>query len=342
MKANKFVIIVFVGILGGLSILSSAFMIHEGRQAVITQFGKPLRVVKDPGLHFKVPFIQDVRKIDLRILSWDGFPNQIPTKDKKYIEVDTTARWKITDPLKFIQTVQDEGGARSRLDAILDGITRDVISGSNLVEAVRNSNDIFAVIESKKKAATEAANKIRKDTGESDEEARVRNRLSIEEPDEISGEIERVGIGREELSRLIVEKARTELEPLGVDLIDVQLKRISYEASVEKKVYDRMISERQRVAEKIRSYGKGEQAKIEGKTKKNLQSIQSQAYRKVQNIKGSAEAEAFKVYAEALGRDPSFFRFIRTLEAYEKALPAESRLILSSQSKFWQVLKEGQ
>jgi membrane protease subunit HflC len=340
-RQNKLLIIAVVAFVLTISLYSSAFLIYEGRQAVITQFGKPLRVVKQPGLHFKMPFIQDVREIDLRILSWDGFPNQIPTKDKKYIEVDTTARWKITDPLKFIQTVQNENGARSRLDAILDGITRDVISGNNLVEAVRNSNDIFGVIEGKQKAAEEAAAKDAKDKADANEDGSSITKQALEEPDEISGEIEKVNIGREELSRLIVEKAAAELQPLGVELIDVQLKRISYEDNVEKKVYDRMISERQRIAEKIRSYGKGEKAKIKGKTEKNLQTIQSEAYREVQAIKGSAEAKAFKIYADALGRDPSFFRFIRTLEAYEKSLPSESRLILSSQSKFWQVLKDG-
>lgn len=338
MNPNKLIIIGLIAIALLITIASASYVVPEGRQAVITQFGKPIRVIKDPGLHFKTPFIQDIRRIDLRILSWDGFPNQIPTKDKKYIEVDTTARWKITDPLKFIQTVQNEGGARSRLDAILDGVTRDIISGNNLVEAVRNSNNIFDVIESKKqKAQQEARDQRAKDAAS----ASGPPAIQFEATEEITGEIERVNIGREALSELIVDRARSELSPLGIDLIDVQLKRISYETNVEKKVYGRMISERQRVAEKIRSYGKGEKAKIEGKTEKDLQRIQSQSYRKVQSIKGRAEAEAFNIYAKALGRDPEFYRFIRSLEAYEKGLPEDSKLILSSDSKFWKVLSQG-
>lgn len=313
---NRNWIFIVLGLFMLIAFFSSGFILPEGRQAVITQFGKPVRSVRDAGLHFKSPFIQDVRMIDLRILNWDGNPNQIPTKDKKYIEVDTTARWKIVDPLKFIQTVQNENGARSRLDAILDGITRDVISSHNLVEAVRNSNTIIETIEKRKQ----------QQDSEVDQE-------------EFTGEIELVGIGREKLSQLIVEPARKELEPLGIELIDVQLRRISYERSVQQKVYARMISERERIAGKIRSYGKGEKAKIEGKTQKDLNEIQSQSYRKVQAIHGDAEGKAIAIYAQALNQDPDFYRFSRSLEAYDKALPEETKLLLSSKSKFWQVLK---
>ncbi len=313
-------------------ITSATYVVPEGRQVVITQFGKPVRSINDAGLHFKLPFIQEVRRIDLRILSWDGYPNQIPTKDKKYIEVDTTARWKIVDPLKFIQTVQNERGARSRLDAILDGVTRDVISANNLVEAVRNSNTILEVIEKRRKEVEAAENEAAKT-------AKVGTVPAIQE--EVSGEVEPIEIGRERLSSMIIESAEKELLPLGIDLIDVQLKRISYENSVQEKVYGRMISERERIAEKILSYGKGEQAKIRGETDKDLKSIESKAYRKVQEIKGRAEAEAISIYAKALRKEPGFYRFARTLEAYEKALPKNSRLLLSSKSRFWDVLKNG-
>ncbi len=306
-----------------VALSSALFIIPEGRQAVITQFGRPVRSIKNAGLHYKLPFIQDIRIIDLRILSWDGYPNQIPTKDKKYIEVDTTARWKITDPLKFIQTVQDERGARSRLDAILDGVTRDIVSGHNLVEAVRNSNKIIETLEQMK-------NKV---------QAQKEEGLIVEE--EVVGEIEKIDIGREKLSELIIEEARKELKPLGVDLIDVQLTRISYEASVEQKVYLRMISERERIASKIKSYGKGEEAKIKGKTDKDLKKIQSLAYRKVQTIKGEAESEAIQIYAKALNKSPSFYRFVRTLEAYEKTLDEDTVFLLSSESKFWKILQDG-
>lgn len=311
---------------------AAIYIIPEGRQVVITQFGKPVKSVKEAGLHFKLPFIQDVRRIDLRILSWDGYPNQIPTKDKKYIEVDTTARWKIVDPLKFIQTVQNERGARSRLDAILDGVTRDVISANNLVEAVRNSNTILDVIKKRQKEIEEADNKA------ADKNA-VANLPEVQE--EIAGEVDPIEVGRERLSAMIIESAKNELLPLGIDLIDVQLKRISYEDSVQKKVYGRMISERERIAEKILSFGKGEQAKIRGKTDKDLKSIESNAYREVQEIKGRAEGEAINIYARTMSKAPAFYRFARTLEAYEKALPKKSRLLLSSKSRFWDVLKNG-
>ncbi len=322
---TKKLIFLAIAIIVSLNVLnSSTYVIPEGRQAVITQFGKPVRTVTSSGLHFKLPFIQEVRRIDLRILNWDGDPNQIPTKDKKYIVVDTTARWQIVDPLNFIQTVQNERGARARLDAILDGITRDVISNHNLVEAVRNSNDILEQIETRKV-------EIQKE----------RDETHLDIQDEITGEIEKVNIGREQLSQLIISSAESELLPLGIKLIDVQLKRIAYEEGVQQKVYERMISERERIAEKIRSYGKGEQAKIEGKTEKELLAIQSDSYMRVQQIKGAAEAEAISIYARSLGQDPNFYRFIRTLEAYEKSLPEESKLLLSSKSKFWKVLKSG-
>jgi len=320
--------ILSIGTLGliffGFIVLSGTFfIIPEGRQAVITQFGRPVKSINEAGLHYKLPLVQDVRMIDLRVLSWDGYPNQIPTKDKKYIEVDTTARWKIVDPLKFIQTVQDERGARSRLDAILDGVTRDVVSGHNLVEAVRNSNKINETLNEMKMKV-----QAQKDEG-----------LIVEE--EVVGEIGEIQIGREKLSEMIIEEARKELAPLGVELIDVQLKRISYEESVEKKVYLRMISERERIASKIRSYGKGEEAKIRGKTDKDLKEIESKAYRKVQTIKGKAESEAIQIYAKAFNKAPDFYRFLRTLEAYEKTLSKDTTFLLSSESKFWKILQDG-
>lgn len=329
MKNKKLILtIVFAALL--IVLYASTYIVMEGRQVVITQFGKPVKSVNQAGLHFKLPFIQEVRRIDLRILSWDGYPNQIPTKDKKYIKVDTTARWQIIDPLKFIQTVQNERGAKSRLDAILDGVTRDVISGNNLVEAVRNSNTILDVIEKRREEIEKENKKTEEDRAEI---AQVQ--------EEITGEVEPIEIGREKLSALIIESAKKELQPLGIKLIDVQLKRIAYEDSVQQKVYGRMISERERIAEKILSYGKGERAKIEGKTDKDLKSIESEAYRKVQQIKGRAEAEAINIYAKALRQSPDFYRFVRSLEAYEKALPKESKLLLSSESRFWEVLRKG-
>lgn len=298
---------------------NSVYTIAEWEQAVVTQFGRPVgKPVIKAGLHFKVPFIQRVRRFDKRILNWDGYPNQIPTKDKKYIMVDTTARWRIVDPLLFLQTVQTEAGARMRLDGILDAAARDTISSHNLVEAVRNSNKILDDL--KKKAG--------KDIVPGGEE------------EEIIGDIEAVSVGRESLSAMIIERGKAGLKEFGIELIDVQLRHISYEASVEAKVYERMISERQRIAQKIRSVGLGERSKIQGKISKDLQKIDSEAYKQAQELKGQADAKAIRIYAQAMNSDPSFYEFVRTLEAYRKALPPGTKMILSTDNRFLDLMRK--
>lgn len=300
------------------------FELSEGQQAIITQFGKP---VGDPivtaGLHMKTPFIQEVRYVDKRILSWDGFPNQIPTKDKKYIKVDTTARWRIVNALKFIQTVRNESGAKARLDAILDSATRDIISSENLVEAVRNSNSILDNIDEKRKIM---------------KELKAQGKPIIEE--EITGEIEKIQIGREKLSEKIAKSATKELKEFGIDLIDVQLRRISYESSVESKVYERMTSERQRVAQKIRSIGQGEKAKIEGRLSQDLREIKSEAYKQAEIIKGKGEAKALKIYALALSGDPRFYEFIKTMEVYKESIQGKAKFLMSSESDLFKYFKK--
>lgn len=303
---------------------ASYFILSEGRQAIITEFGKPIDdPVTKAGLHFKKPFFQEVRYVDKRILSWDGYPNQIPTKDKKYISVDTTARWRIIDALKFIQTLQNKEKAKARLDSILDANTRDIISKHNLVEAVRNTNHIVDQIKQIK----------------SDQKKQKENMDEVVE-EEITGEIEEVLVGREQLSQMIAEKSDAELKDFGIQIIDVQLRRISYEKSVEQKVYERMISERQRIAEKIRSIGKGEKAKIEGRLSRDLQKIESEAYKQAQMIKGRAEAKSIKIYANTLGKDPKFYDFIRSMDAYKNALNEDTEFILSSDSDFLKYIKE--
>ena len=299
---------------------NSVFIIAEWEQAVITQFGRPVGApIVKAGLHAKLPFIQRVRRFEKRILNWDGYPNQIPTKDKKYIMVDTTARWRITDPLLFLQTVQTEAGARLRLDGILDAATRDTISSHNLVEAVRNSNKIIDDLKAAAKAGKGAA--------PGDE-------------DEVVGEIDAVSVGRESLSGMIIERGKAGLKEFGIELIDVQLRHISYESSVEAKVYERMISERQRIAQKIRSVGLGERSKIQGKISKDLQKIDSEAYREAQQIQGDADAKAIGIYARAMGSDPSFYEFVRTLEAYKKALPPGTKMILSTDNRFLDLMRK--
>ena len=289
------------------------FVLPEGRQAIITQFGRPVGEAKtNAGVHFKLPVIQKVILLDKRILVWDGDPEQIPTKDKKFISVDTTARWRILDPLKFIMAVESERGARNRLDTILDGVTRDTISKYNLVEAVRNTNDILAVKEKSQENQEEDG------LGE----------------EEIFGELESIEQGRENISREIVSQADQELRNLGIELIDVQLRRIAYESSVEKKVFSRMISERNRIAEKIRSIGKGEQAKIRGKISKTLQDIEAKAYKESQIIRGKADAKAAAIYAKSLNQAPAFYEFVRKMEAYESTMVNKAEMILSTDSEF--------
>lgn len=298
---------------------SSFYKVEEGKQAIVTEFGRPVgEPIIKAGIHLKKPFIQVIRYVDKRILGWDGDPNQIPTKDKKYIKVDTTARWRVVNALTFIQTVQNEAGAKARLDTILDGYTRNVISAHNLVEAVRNSNGILNKIEEKKKIIS----------GEKE-----KGKFVIEE--EVGGEIESITVGREKLSQLIKKAAEKELLALGIELIDLQFRRISYEESVEKKVYERMISERQRIAQKIRSIGKGEKAKIEGRLTKDLKEIESKAYREAEVIKGKAEAKATAIYAAALEKDSKFYEFLRTMEAYKKSIKSNSKFLISSDSEFF-------
>ncbi|MCF8059124.1 MAG: protease modulator HflC [Bacteriovoracaceae bacterium] len=308
-----------------LIVLNGAFYeLNEGRQAIITQFGKPIGApVVEAGLHYKTPFIQEVRFVDKRILSWDGYPNQIPTKDKKYIKVDTTARWKVVDALKFIQTVRNESGAKARLDAILDSATRDVISNHNLVEGVRNSNSIIQKIEEEKAVI---------------EKMKEEGKPVIEEG--VSGEIEKIEVGRENLSEMIVKSAEKELQAFGIELIDLQLRRISYEKSVESKVYERMTSERQRVAQKIRSIGQGEKAKIEGRLERDLTEIKSQAYKEAQIIRGRGEAQALKIYAQSLSKDPDFYQFTKTMEVYRNSLSEDTKFLLSSDGELFKFFKK--
>ena len=303
--------------------MNSLYVVPEAKQVVVTQFGRPVgQPVTQAGLHFKLPFVQELRYVDRRIMSWDGEPNEIRTGDNKFIRVDTTARYKVVDALRFIQTVQSEAGVRTRLDTILDAATRDVISNYKLVEAVRNSNDILEEIERRRQQRLEQA--------ESDIEG-------VEE--EVIGEIDQITVGRERLSQMIAEQAEERLQQFGVQLVDVQLRRISYEQSVEQRVYERMISERVRIAEKLRSLGKGEQARIEGRLSRELQSIESEAYQKSQAILGKAEAEAIAIYAQSVGRDAGFYQFVRKLQAYEKAIQPETEMILSSDSEFLNLLR---
>lgn len=288
------------------------FQVPEWQQAIVLQFGRPVREpITEPGLYLKIPFVQEVRRFDRRLLIWDGDPNQIPTKGREFIWIDTTARWRIVDARKFLENVASEEGARSRLDDIIDSVVRDQVSGSELAELVRSS------------------------TWEVPEEE-VLAEVTPEQEEELKKQVTR---GREEITRTILAEARKVIPQYGIDLVDVRIKRLNYVESVREKVYERMISERKRVAAQFRSEGEGEAAEILGTMEKELRQIRSGAYRRAQEIRGKADAEATQVYGEAFNRDPEFFAFSETLEAYKGAQNPESVMILTTDSDYYRYLK---
>jgi len=286
------------------------YIINEGQQVVITQFGKPVgNSVTSAGLHFKQPLIQEAHYFEKRLLDWDGDPNQIPTKDKKYIWVDTTARWKIVDALKFLQSVGNEMSAQGRLDDIINSATRDVVTSHLLVEAVRDSNRILETrVEGEDMIVTDEA-------------------------------LEHIEVGRKMLESAILEKAKILAPQYGIDIVDVRIKRVNYVEDVRNKVYDRMIAERKRAAEKYRSEGQGKSAEIEGQVAKELKVITSEAYREAQIITGKADAEAINIYAAAYSQNPDFYSFMKTLETYKYTIDEKSTVILTTDSDYYKYLK---
>jgi membrane protease subunit HflC len=287
----------------------SVYVVSEGEQVIITQFGKPVgNPVATAGLHAKVPFIQKVNRFEKRWLAWDGDANEMPTLDKRFIWVDTFARWRIADPLLFFQRVRDERGAQTRLDDILDGETRKAVANVNLIEVVRSSNREFAV--------------------------------SV---DLIAGERperqELIQTGREAIVAQVLERSREKTKEFGIELVDVRFKRLNYVQEVQQSVYDRMISERQKIRDKLRSEGQGRSAEIRGSMEKELKRISSEAYRSAQEIGGAADSTAAKIYADAYGRDPEFYSFLRTLESYRAAIGQDETMVLSTDSDFYKFLK---
>ena len=313
MNKNRIIFYIVLFLLFLLWLSNPFFVLNEGRQAIITQFGKPVREpITKAGLHFKVPFVQKVRYFEKRTLEWDGYPTQIPTRDKKYLLVDTIARWRIVDALKFYQSVHDERGAQARLDDTIDSAVRDVITSHNLIDIVRTSNRIVSelkILKAEDKFVEESA-------------------------------LEKIETGREKITQKILEIARTLTPQYGIEVIDVKIKRVNYIEEVRKKAYERMIAERKRAAEKYRSEGRGVKAEIEGKTQKELKKVLSEAYKKAQEIKGRAEAKATEIYAESFGKDPEFYSFLKTLETYRKTIDRNTFLILSTDSEIYKFLKE--
>jgi modulator of FtsH protease HflC len=303
-------VLIILGSLLGIVVLNSAYLVDQTEQVVITQFGEPMGTpVKDPGLHWKIPFIQIAHKFDKRVLNWDGYPSEIPTRDKKFIWVDVTGRWRIENPLKFYQTMDQERVAQSRLDDIMDGVTRNFVTRYDLTEIVRSSNRLL-------------------DVKNNEEEGMF-----------AETDYSKIQVGRDAITRQILESARKIVAEYGIELIDLRIKRINYIERVCNKVFERMISERKRAAEQLRSEGQGVRAEIEGKKEKELKRIQSEAYRTAQKIKGEADAAATKTYGDAYSKDPEFYAFMSTLEKYPATLK-DGRVVLTTDNDFLKYLKK--
>ena len=310
MKYKNIIIQLAVAIVALILILETIFMVKETEQVVITQFGKPVGEAKTtPGLKIKVPFIQRTNYFEKRYMEWDGDPNQVPTKDKKFIFVDTYARWQITDPLQFFKRLTDERGAQSRLADILDGETRDFIANHDLEEVVRS------------------VNRTPISSGSVSEE--VGDTLAVIEE------------GRLKIQEKILVSSNQKASDLGIVILDVRIKRLNYVTEVQTQVYERMKSERFRIAEKFRSEGAGEASKINGEKERDLKTIQSEAYRKAEEIRGQADARATAIYAGAYNQSTAsqnLYTFMKSMETFEKTFDTTTTIILSTRSELYKYL----
>jgi membrane protease subunit HflC len=304
---NKGILVILL-IVAAVLVYNAAYIVNETEQVVITQFGRIIgEPIKDPGLKFKIPFIQKANYFAKNLLDWDGDSGQIPTLDKTFIWVDTFARWKIVDPIKFFQTVNNRFNAIGKLNDIIDPAVRNFITSNSLIEAVRKSNR-------------------KMDIADLGPEGKARLYATI-------------NTGREKITEGILLQAQPKLTPFGIELVDIKIKRINYVEQVRKSVYGRMIAERNQIAEKFRSEGKGEAQKILGDKERDLQEITSEAYRTAQEIKGKADAEATVIYADSYGADPEFYSFVQTLKIYGESLNNSNTLVLSTDSEFLKYLK---
>jgi membrane protease subunit HflC len=288
---------------------SSLYTVDQTQQAIIVQLGDPVGgTITEPGLHFKVPFIQDVERFDKRWLEFIGDPNEIPTKDKKYIWVDTYARWRIADPLRFYQAVRDERGGQTRLDDIIDGETRNAVASFDLIEIVRSTNRDFQITEDLEGIGAAEA-------------------------------MAEITTGRQKIAEIILTKSAAVTLEFGIELRDIRIRRINYTASVQEKVFERMISERKRIAERSRSEGQGRAAEILGQKERDILKVTSEAYKEAQQLKGAADAQATQIYASAYGRDPGFYAFKKSLETLNESLDGDTLMILSTDSELLKYLK---
>ncbi len=298
MNRNQLISIV-LGLVVLVLLGSSLYTVSELNQVIITRFGEPIGdPVTEPGLKIKWPFIDTANFFEKRFLEWDGSPNQVPTRDRRFIFVDTYARWRITDPLLFFQRVRNELGAQARLDDILDGETRNAVARHDLIEIVRTSN-----------------------------REPVNTTIGNQEEPEV---LEQITTGREQITQEILTAASVAVSEYGIELLDLKFKRINYVPEVQQDVFARMIAERNRVAEEFRSEGQGESARIMGERERDLARIQSEAFRTSEELRGTADAEATAIYAAAYGRDASFYAFTKSLETYEKTMDPNTVLILGT------------
>ena len=305
-------VVLAVAVVAAFFLFTAAYMVDETEQVVLTQFGKEIgNPITEPGLKFKVPFIQKANFFPKNLQEWDGDPGQVPTKDKTYIWVDTFARWKIVDPVKYFQTVNNMVTALGRLDDIIDPAMRNFLTSYRLVESVRNTDRPMDTFEG---------------LGEDEDKQNV-------------GSQYRIKVGRSQITNGIKLQAQPKLEPFGIELVDVKIKRINYVEKVRDAVYGRMIAERKQIAEKFRSEGRGEASNIRGDKEKDLQEIKSEAYKEAEEIKGDADAKATAIYAAAYGSDPEFYAFLKTLEIYKTAMDQSSTLVLSTDSDFMKYFK---
>jgi modulator of FtsH protease HflC len=306
------VVLIGIAVSGIIVLYNGLYTVEEGQQAIVVQFGRTVgEPITQSGLHVKVPFMQEVLRFEQRLLIWDGDPNQIPTKGREFIWVDTTARWRIVDAKKFLENVESETGAQSRLNDIIDSVVRDQVSSSELVELVRSASWVVPMDDALKDVPKE-------------QEAVLKR--------EIAG-------GREKITRTILNEARKIIPQYGIELVDVRIKRLDYVESVRLKVYQRMISERKRIAAQFRSEGEGRSAEILGTMEKELRDIRSTAYRRVQEVQGVADAEATRVYGVAYNQNPEFYSFLKTLESYKESTNQKSVLLLTTNSDFYRYMK---
>jgi modulator of FtsH protease HflC len=302
-------LVLVAGVLLAILLFFSVYTVSETEQVILTQFGRPLGgLVKEPGLHVKLPLIQDVHRFDKRWLEFDGDAREITTRDKKYIWVDTYARWRIADPLRFYQAVRDERGAQSRLDDIVDGETRNAVASFDLIELVRSSNRAFQKTEELEGIGAAEA-------------------------------MAKVATGREKIGQTILEKAAKITPEFGIELVDVRFRRINYVESVQQKVFERMTSERKRIAERSRSEGQGRAAEIRGQKERDILALTSVGYRSAQELKGTADAKATGIYAKAYGKDPELYQFTKTMDTLAAGMDDKTWLILSTDSDVLKYLK---